>query len=90
MVNLCFQWSQAVDDSVILPAIDRVIEKTNAKAAQKGLLHPYIYMNYAAPNQKPITSYGPANVAKLRQAQRMYDPHRVFERLQPGGFKLNM
>lgn len=90
MVNLCFQWSQSADDHVVLPAIDRVISRTNVLAAQKGLLHPYIYMNYAAPNQKPVTSYGAANVAKLRQAQNVYDPHKVFERLQPGGFKLNM
>ncbi|EAS37302.3 uncharacterized protein CIMG_02656 [Coccidioides immitis RS] len=90
LVNLCFQWSNVADDQLVISTIDRVLEKTNEFARSKGLLHDYIYMNYAAPYQKPVTSYGAENVKKLRKAQEEYDPFLVFERLQPGGFKLDM
>jgi hypothetical protein len=54
-----------------------------------GLENDYIYQNYAAPNQKPFAGYGAANVARLRDVQDEYDPFKVFEALQPGGFKLH-
>ncbi|KAI1932579.1 hypothetical protein LOZ58_003749 [Ophidiomyces ophidiicola] len=90
LVNISFQWSAVVDDKVVLPAVQRILERTKAWAQARGLTHRYIYLNYAAPLQKPITSYGPENVKKLRQAQMKYDPLKVFELHQPGGFKLNM
>ncbi|WEW61923.1 hypothetical protein PRK78_007423 [Emydomyces testavorans] len=90
VVNLAFQWTSPVDDRAIELAMDRTVSRTNEIAMKKGLSYDYLYTNYAAPNQKPMTSYGAANVRKLREAQAKYDPQKVFEQLQPGGFKLNM
>ncbi|KAI1909870.1 hypothetical protein LOZ53_006171 [Ophidiomyces ophidiicola] len=90
VVNICFQWASAADDKPVLSAIRRLLDRTGEWASTRGLLHHFEYMNYAAPYQKPITSYGAENVRKLRRAQTMYDPRKVFEELQPGGFKLSM
>lgn len=89
LVQFNWAWSSIEDDAIVLPAIDRVLNRSDAIAAEMGLSNNYIYQNYAAPNQKPITSYGAANVQKLRKVQSKYDPFKVMERLQPGGFKLD-
>lgn len=47
-----------------------------------------IYLNYATKDQDPISSYGAANVQKLKAASRKYDPEQVFQKLVTGGFKL--
>lgn len=53
-----------------------------------GLDHPYLYQNYAAQQQNVLASYGATNLAKLKAASQKYDPQQVFQRLQPGYFKL--
>ena len=58
-------------------------------ARSVGGLKDFIYLNYADRNQDPLGGYGPANVAKLKAASKKYDPGQVFQKLVPGGFKLN-
>ena len=53
-----------------------------------GLLHEFEYLNYADSSQDPIASYGADNVERLRATSRKYDPHGVFQKQVPGGFKL--
>ena len=62
--------------------------KINALAQSMGLLHEFEYLNYADSSQNPIASYGADNVRRLRAMSRKYDPHGVFQRQVPGGFKL--
>lgn len=50
--------------------------------------HPFQYLNYAAPFQDPLASYGVKNLQRLREVSKKYDPDQVFQRLVPGGFKL--
>lgn len=45
-------------------------------------------MNEANDKQPMITSYGEDNVQRLQAVQRVYDPHRVFQDLVPGGQKV--
>lgn len=47
------------------------------------------YANYADGSQNPLASYGPEGIVKLMAAAAKYDPHQVFKRLCPGGFKVN-
>ena len=49
----------------------------------------FIYSNYALPSQDPIASYGEESRKFLRIVSNKYDPHQVFQRLVPGGFKLD-
>lgn len=51
-------------------------------------LSPWLYMNYASPDQDVLQSYGPENVRKMKEAAVKYDPKGVFQRLCPGGFKI--
>jgi len=76
------------NDAVVTAAIESVRSQIAAAAKKQGLLNDYIYLNYAMPDQDPISSYGAANVANLRIQSRLFDPKQVFQRLVPGGFKL--
>jgi len=53
-----------------------------------GVWNEFIYLNYAAPWQKPITSYGQANKNFLQSVSKEYDPNSLFQKAVPGGFKL--
>ncbi|KAI9790767.1 MAG: hypothetical protein M1833_001763 [Piccolia ochrophora] len=81
-------WTDEADDKKINAAARDFIDRCNDEAQRMGLLNDWIYLNYAAEWQKPIQGYGPANVAKLQQASRKYDPKGVFQKNVPGGFKL--
>ncbi|KAG8166973.1 hypothetical protein KVR01_002662 [Diaporthe batatas] len=51
-------------------------------------LCPWIYLNYAHSSQEVFESYGPENVSRIRDVAKKYDPEGVFQRLCPGGFKV--
>lgn len=53
-----------------------------------GKSNEYEYLNYAAPGQDPVASYGAANQAGLRSVSRKYDPDQIFQKGVPGAFKL--
>lgn len=46
-------------------------------------------MNYASQFQDVVPSYNATNHARLVSIAEKYDPDGVFQRLQPGYFKLN-
>ena len=50
---------------------------------------PYLYMNYANPEQDVIGSYGSENVEFLRRTALKYDPEGFFQTRVPGGFKVS-
>lgn len=64
------------------------MQKANEVARNMGMLHKFVYLNYANQAQDPIATYGQENVANLRAAAKKYDPRGVFQRQVPGGFKL--
>lgn len=88
VVELAISWSAAEDDDIIDMAAKALIATIQQDVGKLGALDPFIYINYAAPWQKPISSYGKASVDRLLKVQRQYDPRRVFTNLVPGGFKL--
>ncbi|KAH6630037.1 hypothetical protein B0J18DRAFT_443023 [Chaetomium sp. MPI-SDFR-AT-0129] len=79
-------------NSAYNPTVDRISRETVAKiesrARAKGLLQKFQYINYAAPYQKPLASYGAKNIAFLKGVSKRYDPEGVFQTRVPGGFKL--
>lgn len=62
--------------------------KADGAARDMGLLHDFVYLNYANQAQNPISTYGRENVASLKKAAERYDPRGIFQRQAPGGFKL--
>lgn len=88
VVNLAVQWSSAADDSQVYSATRRVIERAVAAAKKLGVHNRYIYQNYAARGQDVFAGYGEANQRRLIEISKKYDPKGVFQKLQPGYFKL--
>lgn len=60
-------------------------------ARARGLLHPFIYMNYAGVNQDVMgRSVDPEDMENLLRIRETYDQDHVFEKLWKGGYKLGV
>ncbi|KAI3400702.1 hypothetical protein diail_1911 [Diaporthe ilicicola] len=81
-------WQNKEDDDKIHSTFKGVIEAVDKDAATRGTAVPYKYMNYAAPFQDPIGSYGKDNKARLQAVSKKYDPQGLFQKGVPGGWKL--
>ncbi|KAF3016508.1 hypothetical protein E8E14_011048 [Neopestalotiopsis sp. 37M] len=81
-------WQNSSDDDQIMEVMKGALEAIRSQAIEKGTAMSYIYLNYAAPFQNPIASYGPENERKLQAASQKYDPEGLFQKGFPGGFKL--
>ncbi|KAI7337301.1 hypothetical protein KC315_g2375 [Hortaea werneckii] len=89
LLNIAFWWNSSADDERVLQTCQNILDNTVAYAAERDLAKEYRYMNYASQYQKVVPSYGAANHARLREIAKKYDPSGVFQRLQPGYFKLD-
>lgn len=88
MVNIAISWSSAGDDDAVMGAAHNFISRSNATAYAQGLGYPFIYQNYAALEQPVFQGYGEENLARLRGVSEKYDPLGVWQKLQPGYFKI--
>jgi hypothetical protein len=86
---ISLQWPNASDDTRMNKFAATVKDRVIAIAKTKGKDDPYMYMNYASPYQNVVAGYGAANQARLKAISKKYDPSGVFEKLQPGYFKLD-
>ncbi|KAI2610570.1 putative oxidoreductase [Hypoxylon sp. NC1633] len=81
-------WPNQVDDERVYTATAAVVAAIEKAARALDAYDPYLYLNYAAPWQDPIASYGDASVRKLQKLRSRVDPQAVFTHLVPGGFKI--
>lgn len=81
-------WWNKGDDSTVAAAIESLHDRLEVLVRKEGLALDYIFMNDANIKQPVITSYGQENVKRLRAVQKLYDPHRIFKKLVPGGQKI--
>ncbi|RMZ70392.1 fad binding domain-containing [Pyrenophora seminiperda CCB06] len=81
-------YSDAANDDKIYKFSATVKARSVAAAKAKGIHNDYLYMNYGSAFQDPVAGYGSANKARLVAVSQKYDPTGVFEKLQPGYFKL--
>lgn len=79
----------AKDDALFEQIGQRTVRKISEYARSINKANEFIYLDYAAKNQNPLRGYGAANLRKLREVARKYDPEAVFQTLVPGGFKLD-
>jgi hypothetical protein len=84
-----WEWSYESDDTTVIAGIKAVLEQSVSAAKERGLYHPFKYMNYAAIDQDPIGSYGNDNIEFLKRVREVYDAEEVFNTLVPGGHKIN-
>jgi hypothetical protein len=82
-------WTDAKDDEANMKASQDYMKASNDMAKELGAYNAYTYMPYSSPYQPVISGYGAKNVAKLNSVSKKYDPSRVFQKLQPGWFKLD-
>ena len=85
---LTVSWTASADDARIERHSKDLFKKAEAEAKKLGLHNRYLYLNYAAEWQDPISGYGAANKAQLQAVSKKYDPRGVFQAQVPGGFKL--
>jgi hypothetical protein len=88
VVNIAIYWSSANDDAKVFGAASSFISRSNTTAYYQGVGFPFIYQNYAALQQPVFENYGQKNLAKLRAVSEKYDPLSVWQKLQPGYFKI--
>lgn len=81
-------WTEAGDDDTVYAAARGLVADVEARARGHGVYDPFLFMNYAAPWQDVIASYGEESVAKLRALRERVDPGEVFTKQVKGGFKI--
>lgn len=84
-----FAWEDSAEDELFEGHAQKLREDISAYAVSIGSDNPFLYLDYADISQKPLESYGPENVAKIRAAAAKYDPKGVFQNMMPGGFKIS-
>lgn len=82
-------WPESADDAAVHAKAVQLMTAIDTAANDAGLLKPFVYTNYADWSQHPLESYGAESLARLKRTARKYDPHGVFQRRVPGGFKLH-
>jgi hypothetical protein len=88
LINLSMRWDRNEDDTRVLQANANVIRRMQEEAKRRDMVNDYLYMNYASQYQDVIGSYG-ESTDRLKSVAKKYDPTEVFQKLQPGYFKLN-
>ncbi|KAI8623619.1 putative oxidoreductase [Xylariaceae sp. FL1651] len=81
-------WSDAAQNEQVYAAARALMDDISVRAKTLGVYNPYIYLNYAAPWQDVVSSYGAESASKLRYVRDKYDPHHVFTKQVTGGFKI--
>jgi hypothetical protein len=88
VVLLSTSWPDSASTKEVQQATRHVISLLESCAEAKGLLLGFQYLNYAAPYQTPLESYGEENNEFMRKVSRKYDQGEVFQKRVRGGFKL--
>lgn len=85
---MCCDWKSNEDDGAVANALDIIFQQIEKLAADKGLLLDLLFPSFAGAKQKVLASFGSENVQKLQEVASQYDPERIFQQLQNGGFLL--
>ncbi|KAJ2994821.1 hypothetical protein NUW58_g1449 [Xylaria curta] len=81
-------WALPEDDARIFKAVGALVSELRGLAQERGLLHRYVFTNYAFGEDDIVSGYGEESVAKLIATSKRVDPQSVFQWGVPGGFKL--
>ncbi|KAK7964350.1 hypothetical protein PG988_011324 [Apiospora saccharicola] len=81
-------WAHAADDETVYDAARWLVAEVERIAKELGVYDPFLYLNYAAPWQDVIQSYGEESVKKLQALRQRVDPGQVFTHQVKGGFKI--
>ncbi len=84
-------WTSPEDDGLVHSCIEKFFDQAIAAANEAHLLHPWIYLNYASPDQDIFGGYDRMDYQRLRAISREVDPKGVFAKngLCSGHFKVS-
>jgi hypothetical protein len=88
VIQISCSWNNAADDDAVNRVMSNIMRDIKKASVELGVQNDWVYMNYAAKFQDVIASYG-ASKKKLKTIAKKYDPKEVFQKLQPGYFKLD-
>ncbi|KAL6237470.1 hypothetical protein BDW75DRAFT_228661 [Aspergillus navahoensis] len=91
MLNIAwdYSWDDSADDELLYGLARSAREQLDYYARSIDAYNEYIYLNYADRTQDPLRGYGTENLEFLRRVSEEFDPDGVFQRLVPGGFKID-
>ena len=81
-------WNLAEDDERIHKAVEDLLVTFRELASAKGLLHRYVFTNYAYQREDLFKGYGEDGLKRLKETSKKFDPDGIFQTAVPGGFKL--
>lgn len=73
----------------VLQQVLAAVTRVQAFAESVGANEEFVYLPYAKALQDPLASYGTNNVRYMKEVSERYDPTRFFQRMVPGGFKID-
>ncbi|KAK5988319.1 FAD-dependent monooxygenase CTB5 [Cladobotryum mycophilum] len=76
-------WTDKKDDDKVQQAASKMFDDLEADAKRLGEYDPFVYLNYAAPSQDPIRSYGEKSVEHLKRVRESVDPTGFFTHRVP-------
>jgi hypothetical protein len=82
-------WNASSDDDRVHKGVETILAASRAMASARGLLHRYIYTNYAYYKENLFQGYGEKSLAALRETSQKFDPKGILQKAVPGSFKLN-
>ncbi|KAF7511995.1 hypothetical protein GJ744_002708 [Endocarpon pusillum] len=88
IINVAIEWLDQAEDEAVKEAIKEFVDDGVRLARKKRLDHPYIYMNYAGPDQDVQAGYGKNNLKRLQEVRDKYDPDGFWKKNWPGYHKL--
>ncbi|KAI8938477.1 hypothetical protein NX059_004369 [Plenodomus lindquistii] len=89
IIQLACSWNKTSDDDKVYQVMSDIMAAIKKESEALNVASDWVYMNYASQFQDVIASYGSASKSKLKEIAKKYDPTEVFQRLQPGYFKLD-
>lgn len=82
-------YKNAADEDRVRASVKKIVDVVEETAKKEGVWLSFKYSNYSSRDQDPLASYGEENLARLREIAAKYDPERVFQVLQNGGWLLS-
>jgi hypothetical protein len=81
-------WDSSSVDQLVASKLKSVIGYAKQLAQERDLWVPWLYLNYALPDEPVYEGYSTAQLQRLHDTKDKYDPENAFGRLWSGGFKL--
>jgi hypothetical protein len=88
-INIYVTYGKASEDKGAKAIVNSAIDSIRRLAVKENIFLPFVFVNDAGSDQKPLPSFGAANFARIKAAAAKYDPHGVMQTLQNDGYLIS-